>query len=62
MKVILRDDVEKLGLAGEAVNVKSGYARNFLVPRKLAFVATAGALRDKLLILLGRAGRLGEIS
>jgi large subunit ribosomal protein L9 len=45
MKVILRDDVEKLGLAGEAVNVKAGYARNFLVPRKLAFVATAGALR-----------------
>jgi large subunit ribosomal protein L9 len=45
MKVILRDDVEKLGLAGEAVNVSDGYARNFLVPRKLAFVATAGALR-----------------
>ena len=45
MKVILRDDVEKLGLAGEAVNVRDGYARNFLVPRKLAFVATAGALR-----------------
>ena len=44
MKVILRDDVEKLGLAGEAVNVRAGYARNFLVPRKLAFVATAGAL------------------
>jgi len=45
MKVILRQDVEKLGEAGEAVNVRDGYARNFLVPRKLAFVATAGALR-----------------
>ena len=45
MKVILREDVEKLGEAGEAVNVRDGYARNFLVPRKLAFVATAGALR-----------------
>ena len=45
MKVILREDVEKLGTAGEAVNVRDGYARNFLVPRKLAFVATAGALR-----------------
>lgn len=45
MKVILREDVEKLGNAGEAINVRDGYARNFLVPRKLAFVATAGALR-----------------
>ncbi len=45
MKVILREDVEKLGAAGEAINVRDGYARNFLVPRKLAFVATAGALR-----------------
>jgi len=45
MKVILREDVEKLGTAGEAVAVRPGYARNFLVPRKLAYVATAGALR-----------------
>ena len=45
MKVILREDVEKLGTAGEAVSVRPGYARNFLVPRKLAYVATAGALR-----------------
>jgi large subunit ribosomal protein L9 len=45
MKVILRDDVAKLGSAGEAVNVKNGFARNFLVPRQLAYVATAGALK-----------------
>src|SRR5438552_1899465 len=45
MKVILREDIEKLGAAGEAVMVRDGYARNFLVPRKLAYVATAGALR-----------------
>jgi large subunit ribosomal protein L9 len=45
MKVILREDIEKLGAAGEAVSVRPGYARNFLVPRKLAYVATAGALR-----------------
>ncbi|SRR5579883_3052375 len=45
MKVILREDVAKLGNAGEAVNVKAGYARNFLVPRQLAYVATEGALR-----------------
>lgn len=40
MKVILRDDVEKVGRAGEIVEVSPGYARNFLVARKLAFIAT----------------------
>ena len=45
MKVILRDDVAKLGNAGEAVTVKDGFARNYLVPRQLAYVATAGALK-----------------
>ncbi len=45
MQIILRQDVEKLGAAGELVNVKDGYARNFLVPRKLAYVATAGAMK-----------------
>ncbi len=45
MKVILRDDVAKLGNAGEAVNVRDGFARNFLVPRGLAYTATPGALR-----------------
>ncbi|HYM21166.1 MAG TPA: 50S ribosomal protein L9 [Candidatus Kapabacteria bacterium] len=45
MKVILREDVEKIGAAGEVVNVKDGYARNFLVPRRLAYAATSGALR-----------------
>jgi large subunit ribosomal protein L9 len=45
MKVILRKEVEKLGKAGEAVSVRDGFARNFLVPRGLAYVATEGALR-----------------
>jgi large subunit ribosomal protein L9 len=45
MKVILRDEVAKLGQAGEAVTVKAGFARNYLVPRGLAYVATEGALR-----------------
>ncbi len=45
MKVILRDDITTLGTAGEAVNVRAGYARNFLVPRQLAYVATPGALK-----------------
>lgn len=45
MKVILREDIETLGGAGEVVSVKDGYARNFLVPRKLAYVATPSALK-----------------
>ena len=42
MKVILRDDIEKLGTAGNIVNVADGYARNFLFPRNLAVPATKG--------------------
>jgi len=45
MDVILRDDVEKLGRAGEVVTVKDGYARNFLLPRGLAYPATDGNRR-----------------
>lgn len=40
MRVILRSDVEKLGRAGEAVEVAAGYARNYLLPRQLAYPAT----------------------
>jgi len=40
MEVILREDVEKLGARGEMVKVASGYARNFLLPRRLAVAAT----------------------
>ncbi|MGZ3722069.1 MAG: 50S ribosomal protein L9 [Bdellovibrionales bacterium] len=40
MKVILQKDVKDLGKVGELVNVKQGFARNFLFPRKLALVAT----------------------
>ncbi|MBI5904707.1 MAG: 50S ribosomal protein L9 [Deltaproteobacteria bacterium] len=39
MKVILREDVEKLGKAGEVVKVADGYGRNYLIPRKLAVLA-----------------------
>lgn len=45
MKIILRQNVENLGEIGEIVAVRPGYARNFLIPRQLAYVATAGALR-----------------
>ena len=39
MEVILREDIEKLGSRGEVVIVASGYARNFLLPKRLAVVA-----------------------
>jgi large subunit ribosomal protein L9 len=41
MEVILREDVEKLGHRGEVVKVTPGYARNFLLPRRIAVAATA---------------------
>jgi len=43
MKVILRDDVEKLGKLGEVVDVRDGYARNYLLPRQIALKVTADA-------------------
>ncbi len=46
MEVILLKDVEKLGLRGEVVNVARGYARNFLLPRKLAELASAGRVAE----------------
>ena len=46
MNVILLKDVEKLGLRGEVVSVARGYARNFLLPRQLAEVATEGRVKE----------------
>jgi large subunit ribosomal protein L9 len=45
MQIILQEDVEKLGTRGEVVTVKEGYARNFLLPRKLALEASPGNLK-----------------
>lgn len=45
VEVILREDVEHLGKAGALVRVKPGYARNFLLPRGLAYEATEGNKR-----------------
>jgi len=45
MKVILRQDFETLGKIGEVVDVKDGYARNFLFPRGLAYAALKGNIR-----------------
>jgi len=46
MQLILLQDVEKVGLRGEVVDVARGYARNFLLPRKLAEPATAGRVAE----------------
>ena len=46
MEIILLQDVEKLGLRGDIVDVKRGYARNFLLPRRLAEVATPGRVAE----------------
>ena len=46
MEVILLKDVEKVGLRGEVVNVARGYARNFLLPRRLAEEATAARVAE----------------
>ena len=46
MQVVLREDVEKVGLRGEVVNVARGYARNYLLPRGLAEAATPGLVRE----------------
>jgi large subunit ribosomal protein L9 len=46
MEVILKSDVDKLGLRGEVVNVARGYARNFLLPRGLAEVATPALVKE----------------
>lgn len=44
--VLLREDVDNLGARGEIVKVKAGYARNYLLPRKLAVEATAGNVKQ----------------
>ncbi len=45
MKVILREDVHSLGNAGDVIEVKNGYARNYLIPRKLAVKAEASQMK-----------------
>jgi len=45
MKLILMQDIEKLGRAGDVVNVKNGYARNFLLPHNKARAATPGNMK-----------------
>ncbi len=47
MEVILKKDVQSVGEAGDIVNVKDGYARNFLIPQSAAELATKGALENR---------------
>ena len=47
MQVILKKEVAGLGRAGDVVKVKDGYARNYLIPKGLAVVATPSALREQ---------------
>jgi large subunit ribosomal protein L9 len=44
MKIIITQDIERVGKKGEVVNVKDGFARNYLIPRKLAIEATKARL------------------
>jgi large subunit ribosomal protein L9 len=56
MQIILQEDIEKLGARGEVVNVAVGYARNFLLPRKLALEASPGNLKrlEKIRVTLAK--------
>ena len=59
MKIILTADVPNLGAPGDIVEVKDGYGRNYLLPRKMAIVATRGA--EKQVETIQRAQRARQI-
>ena len=59
MKLILTADVDNLGAPGDIVEVKDGYGRNFLLPRKMAIVATRGA--EKQVASITRAQKARQI-
>ncbi|MCD6161766.1 MAG: 50S ribosomal protein L9 [candidate division Zixibacteria bacterium] len=46
MKIILKDDIKDIGECGEVIEVKGGYARNYLIPQNLAIMATTGNLKS----------------
>src|ERR1700690_2165868 len=63
MQVILRDDLDNLGKSGEVVNVKPGYARNYLLPRGLAIKATAHdvtRIEHEKRVIAARAAKLAK--
>ncbi len=60
MEVILREDIDNLGIRGQVVKVAAGYARNFLLPRRLAVPATEGnkkIIEQERLAALGREAK-----
>ncbi len=60
MEVILREDVKSLGKAGELVKVKPGYARNFLLPKGLAYEATEGNRKRIMAESKARVAKMAE--
>jgi large subunit ribosomal protein L9 len=61
MKVILLDDVAKLGRRGDVRDVSDGYARNYLIPKKLALTASAGNLANLQHIKAQQDAKAGRI-
>ena len=61
MKIILLDDVPKLGRRGEVRDVSDGYARNYLIPQRLALLASAGNLKNLESIKAGQEGRAAHL-
>jgi large subunit ribosomal protein L9 len=57
MKVILKKEVDNLGLAGDVVTVADGYGRNYLIPRGLAILATKGAMKEAQALTRSRKAR-----
>ena len=64
MEVILTTDVPDLGDKGDIVDVADGYARNFLLPKRKAVAATAGAVRqaESLAIVSGRTAMRKKVT
>lgn len=57
MKIILKEEVDNLGLAGDIVDVADGYGRNYLIPRGMAILATPGAEKEAEALLRSRKAR-----
>ena len=60
MQVVLLEDVKALGKKGQIVNVNDGYARNFILPKKLGVEANSKNLNDLKLKNCGRAAGSGQ--